>query len=84
MGLKKERRQELAKKWGFKDDELIDLLCEGEEDGDDDISELATNMGYIWSFRLSKWFDKNQGQLEKDQKDFDTLIEEIRSEKERN
>jgi hypothetical protein len=86
--LTQKRKKELANKWGHTESELIDLLNdpdleEDDEDGGDDISELATNMGYVWSFRLNKWFDKNQGQLDEDADDFEVLLAEIKKETER-
>lgn len=80
------RRKQLADKWGSTESDLASVLMDDadEDDGDlDGFDELATNSGYIWSFRLNLWFDKNQGLLDEDQEDFDALLDEILNEKER-
>ncbi len=81
------RRKQLADKWGFTESDLAFVLMPDIDGEDDDafegLDELATNSGYIWSFRLLLWFDKNQGQLYGDREDFDLLLDEIRDEKER-
>lgn len=82
------RRKQLANKWGSTDSDIAFILLGDIEEGTDEealegIDELATNSGYLWSFRLNLWFDKNQGHLGKDKKDYDALLDEIRDEQER-
>ena len=81
--LTNKRKLELTKKWGNTDDELSSLLGIDNDDGGDDISEMGVNCGYIWSFRLERWFDKSQGSLDEDEGDFNALLDEVRNESER-
>lgn len=84
--LTNERKFDLMEKYGFTDEQMKEVLRgRGFKDLDEEIvlAECATNMGYIWSFKLKRWFDKNPFNLDEDQEDFDTLLDQIRDEDER-
>lgn len=83
--LTNERKFDLMEKYGHTDAQMRKVLEEiGFKDLDVEIvlAECATNMGYIWSFKLERWFDKSQGMLDEDQEDYDTLLGQIRDEDE--
>lgn len=80
------RKFHLMQKYGFTDGQMKDYLSgRGFKDLDVGIvlAECATNMGFIWSFRASRWLDKNPVGLGDDQNDYDELLDEVRYEKER-
>lgn len=84
--LTNERKFDLMEKYGFTDEQMKEVLRgRGFKDLDEEIvlAECATNMGFLWSFRLKRWFDKNPMGLEDDQDDFDALLETIKDENER-
>lgn len=84
--LTNERKFDLMEKYGFTDEQMKQVLrARGFKDLDEEIvlAECATNMGFIWSFKLSRWFDKNPIGLDDDQDDFDAMLDEIRAEDER-
>ena len=81
-----ERKYELMEAFGFTDEQMKEgLRARGFHDLDEEIvlAECATNMGFLWSFKLKRWFDKNPIDLGDDQDDFDALLDEIREEDER-
>lgn len=86
--LTKERRKELAERWGSTDDEMRSLLSEvGFKDLDNEVTlvECANNTGYLWSFKSLRWFNKNQPDLilDEDAMDYATMLDEIRAEEDR-
>lgn len=81
--LTNERKFDLLSKYGLTDEEMRDNLAEsGFKDLDNEIvmCECARNMGYIWSFKLSRWLAKNRMFLDDDQEDYDALLDEVRKE----
>lgn len=86
MALTNERKYELMTAFGFTDEQMREgLRARGFSGLDEEIvlAECATNMGFIWSFKLKRWFDKNPVGLQDDQDDFDALLVEVRAEDER-
>lgn len=86
--LTNERQYELMEAYGFTDEQMKEVLrSRGFKDLDVEITlaEVASNLGYLWSFRLQHWFHKNQTFLDgvADQEDYDALLDEIRNEDER-
>lgn len=83
--LTNERKFDLMEKYGHTDAQMRKVLEEiGFKDLDVEIvlAECAKNMGYIWSFKLERWFDKNQEMLGEDREDYDVLLGQIRDEDE--
>lgn len=84
--LTNERKYELMEAYGFTDEQIKQVMrARGFKDLNDGmvLEECCANMGYIWSFRLERWFDKNPVGLQDDQEDFDALLDEVRKEDER-
>lgn len=84
--LTNERKFDLMEKYGFTDEQMKEVMRSRGFSGLDEeivLAECATNMGFIWSFRLKRWFDKNPIGLDEDQDDFDVLLDQVRDENER-
>lgn len=84
--LTSERMLQLIEAYGYTDKQMKAVLrSRGFKDLNEEIvlAECATNMGFIWSFQLNVWFDKNPTGIEPDEEDYDALLDEIREEKER-
>ena len=83
--LTNERRKELIEAYGFTDGQMKEVMrARGFKDLDNEVvlAECCVNLGYKWSFRLKRWFDKNPVGLGDDQLDHDTLLSEIKEEAE--
>ena len=86
MALTNERKNELIAAFGFTDEQMKAAMRSRGFSGLDEpivLAEVATNMGFLWSFKLKRWFDKNPIFLDDDQDDFDALLDEVRQEDER-
>jgi hypothetical protein len=76
----------LMQKYGFTNGQMKEyLIGRGVKDLDDTdvLARCALSMGFIWSFRSSRWLDKNPVGLGDDQSNYDEILDGVRFEKER-